>query len=253
MMREHEGLTYDQIAARTGVTSGTVESLLWRARQALKREYTVLAGPEGAFAVVPFVLLLVGRTRAAGRRAAVRVLRRLVSFRAAGDTPQLAHAAMAAIAALSVVGGIAATLEAGGDHHGGSSTGNGVVTVSSVRPRAIAPSVQKPAAGSPAGSPTSPVGALPQTARAAAPVSATGPAPDSTAPTATRPLRLVSPVAVGPEAARYAQQSPVTVQAANVIIGASPATLAGYAQSAAQRISSPARSTLAHALQENLP
>jgi RNA polymerase sigma-70 factor, ECF subfamily len=49
-LREGSGLTYQQIADEEGVEIGTIETLLWRARQALKREFTVLSESKGAFA-----------------------------------------------------------------------------------------------------------------------------------------------------------------------------------------------------------
>jgi RNA polymerase sigma-70 factor (ECF subfamily) len=47
-MREGSGWTYQQIADYEGVEIGTIETLLWRARQALKREFTVLSESKGA-------------------------------------------------------------------------------------------------------------------------------------------------------------------------------------------------------------
>jgi RNA polymerase sigma-70 factor, ECF subfamily len=49
-LREGSGLTYQQIADQEGVEIGTIETLLWRARQALKREFTVLSESKGALA-----------------------------------------------------------------------------------------------------------------------------------------------------------------------------------------------------------
>ena len=43
-LREESGLTYQEIASAEGVEVSTVETLLWRARQALKREYAALSG-----------------------------------------------------------------------------------------------------------------------------------------------------------------------------------------------------------------
>ncbi|HET6793122.1 MAG TPA: RNA polymerase sigma factor [Acidimicrobiales bacterium] len=66
-MRERDGLSYEQIALGTGVSLGTVESLLWRARQALKREFTAVGG-EGALAGIPVVGWAIRRLRATGGR-----------------------------------------------------------------------------------------------------------------------------------------------------------------------------------------
>ena len=251
MMREDEGLTYDQIAQRTGVTSGTVESLLWRARQALKREFTALAGSEARLAVVPFVLLVLGRTRLAGRRAWLRIVRRIAAMHSAADMPPLAHAAVAAVAALGVAGGLAATLESGGHHGSSVVVQDRVWTASSTLPALRAgTSILPPVAGPPAS---------PATAEAAA--SAAGayaqtllPASTTTAgPSRPMPLRVVSPVAVGPSAAAAAQQSPLAVHAGSVTLGVSPPAITGYAQGVAQRVAPPVASALGTTLKENQP
>ena len=52
-MREGSGWTYQQIADHEGVEIGTIETLLWRARQALKREFNVLSESKGALAGLP--------------------------------------------------------------------------------------------------------------------------------------------------------------------------------------------------------
>ena len=49
-MREGSGWTYQQIADHEGVEIGTIETLLWRARQALKREFAVVSESNGALA-----------------------------------------------------------------------------------------------------------------------------------------------------------------------------------------------------------
>lgn len=46
-LREQEGWTYRHIAAQMGVSEGTVEALLHRARRALRREFAAVAGPDG--------------------------------------------------------------------------------------------------------------------------------------------------------------------------------------------------------------
>lgn len=54
-MREHRGLSYQQIADHYEVPLGTVEALIFRARKALKREFLAVAGSErmGGFAALP--------------------------------------------------------------------------------------------------------------------------------------------------------------------------------------------------------
>ena len=49
-LREDSGWTYQQIADHEGVEIGTIETLLWRARQALKREFLALSESKGALA-----------------------------------------------------------------------------------------------------------------------------------------------------------------------------------------------------------
>jgi RNA polymerase sigma-70 factor (ECF subfamily) len=69
-MREGSGWTYQQIADHEGVEIGTIETLLWRARQALKREFTVLSeskGMLGGFLVGAGALLRRGLLRVAHR------------------------------------------------------------------------------------------------------------------------------------------------------------------------------------------
>ena len=73
-MREGSGWTYQQIADHEGVEIGTIETLLWRARQALKREFAVVS--ESKEALAGFLIAtgaLVKRTvfRAAHRGATV--------------------------------------------------------------------------------------------------------------------------------------------------------------------------------------
>ena len=54
-MREHRGLSYQQIADHYEVPIGTVEALIFRARKALKREFLAVAGSDrlGGFAALP--------------------------------------------------------------------------------------------------------------------------------------------------------------------------------------------------------
>jgi RNA polymerase sigma-70 factor (ECF subfamily) len=67
-MREASGWTYQEIATYEGVEISTIETLLWRARQALKREYAALSG--GALGAV---VLAAGTVRNLGARLARRV------------------------------------------------------------------------------------------------------------------------------------------------------------------------------------
>jgi RNA polymerase sigma-70 factor (ECF subfamily) len=73
-MREGSGWTYQQIADHEGVEIGTIETLLWRARQALKREFTVLSESKGmlvGFLAGTSALVRRGMLRAVNRGAAI--------------------------------------------------------------------------------------------------------------------------------------------------------------------------------------
>jgi RNA polymerase sigma-70 factor (ECF subfamily) len=78
-MREGSGWTYQQIADHEGVKIGAIETLLWRARQALKREFVLLS--ESKESLAGFLIAtaaLIRRTvfRAAHRGASVPSQRR---------------------------------------------------------------------------------------------------------------------------------------------------------------------------------
>lgn len=62
-LREADGLTYEQLADRTGTSVGTVESLLWRARQGLKRQFAVVSG-ESVLAGLPVIGWLLRKAHA---------------------------------------------------------------------------------------------------------------------------------------------------------------------------------------------
>jgi hypothetical protein len=70
-LREDSGWTYQQIADHEGVEIGTIETLLWRARQALKREFLALSESKGSFA--GFLLGLGAAIRTVVVRSAHRV------------------------------------------------------------------------------------------------------------------------------------------------------------------------------------
>lgn len=91
-MREADGLTYEQLADQTGSTVGSVESLLWRARQGLRRQFAVVSG-EGLLAGLPVIGWLVRRTHAAHAR---------LTSQLAGWRPEAASAVGTAIGGLAV-------------------------------------------------------------------------------------------------------------------------------------------------------
>jgi RNA polymerase sigma-70 factor (ECF subfamily) len=73
-MREGSGWTYQQIAEHEGVRIGTIETLLWRARQALKREFALLSESKealGGFLIATGALIRRTVFRAAHRGASV--------------------------------------------------------------------------------------------------------------------------------------------------------------------------------------
>jgi len=165
-MREAAGFTYQEIAIREGVEISTIETLLWRARQALKREYGALSG--GALGV----MVLAGATV---RRFGARLSRRLSLVplgRGGGMTGSLAAVVTSAVVATVVtlppatgsqgVAPAAAVVQATGASHL-----NGVATQPSVsgtepaplpvaEPSPIAPSPSSTApARSTTGAPTS--------------------------------------------------------------------------------------------------
>lgn len=66
-LREADGMSYEQLADRTGTTVGAVESLLWRARQGLKRQFAVVNG-DSILAGLPVIGWLLRRAHAAHAR-----------------------------------------------------------------------------------------------------------------------------------------------------------------------------------------
>ncbi len=61
-------------------------------------------------------------------------------------------------------------------------------------------------------------------------------APAQAAPVAVAPLRVLDPVVIGPKAAGYARQQPVTVRAGALTVGVSPTVAAGYLHTVTQRV-----------------
>jgi RNA polymerase sigma-70 factor, ECF subfamily len=98
-LRERSGWSYQRIAEEEGVGVSAVETLLWRARNALKREFSLLAGAEGKAGA------LVGLAMALPRNA----LRRLpASFRHVMETARnVASAVTPAGASMAAAGAVA--------------------------------------------------------------------------------------------------------------------------------------------------
>ena len=98
-LREGSGWSYQRIADHEGVGITAVETLLWRARQALKREFASLAGNEGRGAAI------------AGGLFSLATLRRLLSA-PVHAARRVAHLGPGAIAAGSVAAATAAVVAA---------------------------------------------------------------------------------------------------------------------------------------------
>ena len=100
-MREGSGWTYQQIADHEGVEIGTIETLLWRARQALKREFAVVS--ESKEALAGFLIA----TGALIRRTAFRAAQRgaTVHHSSGGGSGALRNA----VAGIAVTGAAVAT------------------------------------------------------------------------------------------------------------------------------------------------
>ena len=93
-MREGSGWTYQQIADHEGVEIGTIETLLWRARQALKREFAVVSDSKEALA---------------GFLVATGALIRRTVFRAAHRGASVQHSGGGTGAMRNAVAGVAVT------------------------------------------------------------------------------------------------------------------------------------------------
>jgi len=107
-LREESGWSYQRIADHEGVGVAAVETLLWRARQSLKREFASLAGSEGGAGVLSGLLVMFRNRvfRAFGRP--VRVAAGPVRHAGAWLSPLLTPAS--AISGTFAVGVIAASI-----------------------------------------------------------------------------------------------------------------------------------------------
>ena len=91
-MREGSGWSYQQIADHEGVEIGTIETLLWRARQALKREFAVVS--ESKEALAGFLIA----TGALIRRTIFRAAHRGASVHHSGGSSGMIRNAMTGVA-----------------------------------------------------------------------------------------------------------------------------------------------------------
>ena len=140
-LRERSGWSYQRIAQEEGVGVSAVETLLWRARNALKREFALLAGAEGKAGA------LIGLAMTLPRNA----LRRLpTSFRHAMETARhvvsaVTPAGASMAAAGAVVVGLGAVYLSPGTSATATPTGTAPVT-STVAPASGVLGVSGPAA-----------------------------------------------------------------------------------------------------------
>ncbi|MHB8437817.1 MAG: RNA polymerase sigma factor [Acidimicrobiales bacterium] len=111
-LREGSGWSYQRIADHEGVGITAVETLLWRARQALKREFASLAGADGRNAA-----WLGGLLSAAALRKLVHLPRRALHKIATASAKGSAIAAGSAVAATAMI--VGATLSTPGNGHTG--------------------------------------------------------------------------------------------------------------------------------------
>jgi RNA polymerase sigma factor (sigma-70 family) len=171
-LRERSGWSYQRIAEEEGVGVSAVETLLWRARNALKREFALLAGAEGkAGALIGLAMTLprnVLRRMPTPFRHAMETARHVVS----AVTP--AGASMAAAGA--VVVGLGAVYLSPGTSATATPTGTAPVT-STVAPASGVPGLSGPAA------PTAPTTIAP---------------PTSTVPPSTPPSVPAGPAVASP-------------------------------------------------------
>ena len=126
-LREGSGWSYQRIADHEGIAITATETLLWRARQALKREFTALADGDGRTAVVAGGFAVLGALRRMLRSAAA-ASRRLVH--AGAWTPAAVIGSAAAVSAVVVAASVP-----------GPSTTRVVPAGSAVRTAASAPSL----------------------------------------------------------------------------------------------------------------
>jgi RNA polymerase sigma-70 factor (ECF subfamily) len=215
-LREGDGLSYEQLADRTGTSVGTIESLLWRARQGLKRQFAVVSG-ESVLAGLPVVGWLYRRAHSAHTRVSAQVADWYLDgvSTLGGAIGGLAVGSVVAVA--FVVGGVGAP-------------------ASNVRPATIGTAV-------PVG-PTSTTGLLQLVSQSLpthpVPADATAgqvpttriPAAPTQGSTAGGRTELTDPVQTNQAAARQeAQQDPMRVSVAGTTVGADPQAVFSYVAS----------------------
>jgi len=198
--REQEGLSYEEIAARAGVSLGTVESLLWRARQGLRRQFEIVAGPEGLLAGLPGIGWAIVRLRRLHVRASE------VASRWA--TPIVGWGNFGVLGAVGVASTVSGAF--GGPPAAAVAPSTIQMTV------AVTPRVDRDAV----------LGLTREGSGTVAPGSSEAPS----APRASRVV-LADPMSTGTTGRREAAGDPLRASAGNAWVGVDPTTAANYVQS----------------------
>lgn len=215
-LREAGGLSYQQLAYQTGTSVGTVESLLWRARQGLKRQFGVVSG-ESVLTGLPIIGWLLRRAHAAHAR---------VSAHLAEWHPENLSALGGAIGGLAVGSVVAvAVIITGVGHQGSQVPPAAIATTVPVSSATVAADLNRTVA-QPA-SQQSPAISTAESVQHT--VSATG----TTAPRRSPDYpQFVNPINTNPAAAQEeAKQDPVRVSIAQTTVGVDPQTVDGYVTS----------------------
>ena len=200
--REQEELSYEEIAQRAGVSIATVESLLWRARQGLKRQFEMVAGPERYLAGVPGVGWVLVRVR--------RLHTRASGLASRWSSPIVGLGNFATIGAVGVVGAVAGSL--GGP----------------AQAVAIAPAqAQMTLTSSQNASPGQGSGLAAGVAPASSAPSVTAAAPATSVSHQARVV-LANPLTTGTAAHQEATHDPISVGAGGVWLGADPVATGSY-------------------------
>jgi RNA polymerase sigma-70 factor (ECF subfamily) len=190
VLREQHGWSYQRIADHYGVTLGTVEAVLHRARKALRREFLRLSGESRMLAALPVVGWLVLRLQVLRARAP--------------ELTEVATPLAVKVASVVLAAGAAGLL-------GRPDPGSPAVAAPAPAPR---PAVAVASAPAPAAAPATSVPAP------AAPARASGTATPATPPT-TAPSRVLT--RVPPERARtFTDDAPVTVGVGPYSVGVDP-------------------------------
>ena len=202
-LRELQGWSYQQIADHYGVTLGTVEALLFRARKALKREFMAVVGGDRNWAALP----VLGGVFAKG--AAIKA--KLQAWASAALPSVGGPAVAAALAVTAVTGAVGAGVL---QHDGRSTPSSGPATVVRVANTAATSLPQLLA---------DPAPSLPVVTTTAAPARAAAPAPvaESQAPLVEAAGPGVAAVP-GDEAEPLAKDKPVQADLGAVLLGIDP-------------------------------